>query len=503
MYKLILSVIIVILIILIFLPLVEETKEVGIAILSVVALYTGYSLDKATGGNSLYITNGENYNRILINPKKNIKPFPLPDPDDNFLELREGGSLNILKNEKVVNAFTFALRNTVKGATSIASGTAAIASAGAGGDTIVEIIIISLRALEVILKLSSTLFSIPGVVRTSVYLWELDFVGGIDPLRGKLEILKNKAIESNALKETCYAYETIKGVVIDMFGLILSAIIPDDATVVSWIISEVIRFAVDTTLYNSFEILAGLYNLLVPRMLKDIVENPEKMQSTVENILRFMQQNIITRKDDPIYARLFKHIGINAGITTIGLIGALILPGGLFIAIPAMLGIQLLNIVNTSGLAADQLTELIDALINKKMNLKDELQKKLKEQNMQIPEEADAIFNILNIDLTPVEVTVYLMKRIVPITFGILYILEACKRQTYIQKEGKEPEQIGDINTAMQSENFPAKLRDNIELVEQKTKEYEKSQEELQRQKGVTIEELDEELDKQIGDITD
>lgn len=325
------------------------------------------------------------------------------------------------------------LRNLKKGAVSTTSALAVAGTGGAAGDTLIELLV---------LTIDSTIYLSEMFVFTSKLgnlgqdMWNLNFDYGISGVYDQMQPILTKYRSTSKglelLNEYCNAFKTSLDKFSYIFGLILSAVVPDDSGVIAWIVSELIIVGGSQISYNLFSMLKSAYNKLIPKQFQIYLEQPEKLEELVNYLLNIYSQIISSRTGDPWYKRVGTFFGRQTLFTIMATPFVFTIPLLSVIMAPLAAGFILsVNILLTSGIAAGQIDGFINMLKTYKFEIK-------------------GLGNF-----TAVEALVLLVRKIIPIMFGSVYLLEECKNN----QRSDDAKLINDID---QLDSLPDNVQQQI-----------------------------------------
>lgn len=348
------------------------------------------------------------------------------------------------------------LRNAKNALVAGAAGIAAVGSFGAGGDTIVEILALTLDAGMYVGELAMIFLedtSEFGHVLKKI--WNINFRRGVDGVRDEMIRIYDAAGDS-VKRMAAYIREIVMGVVdwlLGLFGRVLSALIPDDASVVGWILSESLIGAIRIAANNVFWILNSAYNNVVPSAVHAIVQHPEKMKDAIINVIELIRKYLMSKDDDTWAQWAMKHAA-RQGVTNIAaagtmLLGLIILPI-VFIPVGAVIAIggSIMNVALSAGIGREEMDSILQALYTRE-------------------------FNVPGVGLmTAVDALVMLIDKAIPLTFAAMFVISDYStvvntEMTKVDVEIAQPqmrEQIGDVAPKIETKYVATATLDQRDL---------------------------------------
>lgn len=329
------------------------------------------------------------------------------DVPEDVHELAHGGMRVTRGNIKGI--LRAALRNAKNALVAGVSGIAAIGTLGAGGDTVVEVLALMLDAgvyLGELAMIFTTDTNGATISETLRDIYAITFIGGVNGVRDSMMAIRARA--GAGASEIFTRLRDIFRRVIDwmlgLFGRVLSALIPDDASVVGWILSESLIAAIGYSAKNVFWLLNSAYNNAVPDAVHAILQYPERMRDTIVTVLELIRKYVNSSSDDSWAAWAMKHVGrhgaVMAATGAIAVVGAIVLPVVL-IPMAAILAIggTILNVALSAGIGRAQLDAILRALYTVE-------------------------FNVPGVGpMTAVDSLVALVQKSIPLTFAAMFVL--------------------------------------------------------------------------------
>lgn len=272
-----------------------------------------------------------------------------------------------------------------------------VASYGAGGDTIVELIILALQSSILLGRLGYLGLTTPGDPWLQKII-AIRFDNGPNGVETEMkQIMKQINQQDNAsiIKgELCVKLSGVFVNLINIFSTCISAFIPDDAGVVATVIEIAVMLVYTIGSMAAFIVLKKIYNGLVPSFAKRLLQNPkdlEKFLKGTANFIKksFQQKSLVNRTAFGVLKETLLTVGFGFAILI-----SLAIPGGVFFLVPplflAKIGLSMTNAATTIGIGEAQVIMLIELF------------------ETQIP--------------TMVE----LIQRIMPLTYAVSYLLASC-----------------------------------------------------------------------------
>lgn len=342
----------------------------------------------------------------------------------------------------VRTALKVILRNAKNALVSGAAGIAALGSLGAGGDTIVEVLALMLDAGMYLGELAMIFLEDPSefapVLRE---IWRINFRDGVNGVRDAMIRIYNDAGDS-VKKMAAY----IRGImmntidwILGLFGRVLSAVIPDDAAVAGWVLSETLIGAIRLAANNVFWILNSAYNNVVPNAVHAVLQNPEQMRDTIVRVINLVREYLMSKDDDTWAAATAKTLGRQAlvnvaafGAVVVGtiLLPIVFIPMGVIIA----LGGTIMNAALRFGIGRKQMDSILTALYTRQ-------------------------FEVPGLGrMTAVDALVGLIDKAIPLTFAGMFILsdyssvvETETTEQPVELDPKIAEKLGEIAPKVQT----------------------------------------------------
>jgi hypothetical protein len=311
-------------------------------------------------------------------------------------------------------AFRTILRNSKHLLRTTVSTSASVASAGMGGDVLVEVLILTLDA-------AAYLAQIMALQNAETWsnlgrLFTMGFEGGPDKVAIHSQKLLDEltpSAQANLVTIARLSIEQIAG----MVGQIISAFIPNDGASASWITTEVIvGLTSETAMVASrapYQTISGIYSNM-PAAVRTLLENPEQLRTTLLWLLGVIRETLFSPNQgwtDTIRKSAGRFVAA-AGTAHVGTIVAttagLLIPGSGLILIPALVASvasqHIANTALTMGYGHKQLAEFIDKFV--------------------VPQ-IDNLVKLVHI--------------VLPLAFSIVYILEKSAGDTRYPVEAKAP----------------------------------------------------------------
>ena len=299
------------------------------------------------------------------------------------------------------------LRNAKNALVSGTAGIAAIGSFGFGGDTIVEVLALALEAGAYVGELAMIfLEDTSDFSATMSKIWAIDFKGGVDGVKSAMTQIYESAGDS-VLAMLAYVKGIFKSTIdwlLGLFGRVLSAIIPDDAGVVGWILSESMIGAIRIASNNLFWIFNSAYNHAVPDAVHVILQNPERMKDAIINVIKMINDYLVGNDDDSWAKKAMQYAGRQTAVSVVTgttiMLGMSVLPI-VFIPLAAVIAISgsIMNVAATAGIGTAQMRDILTALYTRE-------------------------FTVPGVGMmTAVDALVMLIDKVIPLTFAGMFIL--------------------------------------------------------------------------------
>lgn len=281
--------------------------------------------------------------RLFIRDEK----FKIVHPQ---LEFKNGGFVKIPKIPKNIMA---QILLAVKSAVHVGAGTtAAVASLGMGGDTIVDILFIALSAAEMMATITQFIY---GMATASVsgedgqktnLIAEISRLGFATGPMGVANSVRDLLKRVPNLVEICSYMTSAFDQIISIAMTVLSAFIPDDAGTISVAGAyggKLVTAAVGSPLW--YASIIGIFEL-IPAQLRKYVTQPEELRGLFLRIIEFVQTTVLSA--DKTF--LQKMSMFAAGATASGLAASSVLVG--FMAPPiAAAGLTTSLAIQTANVA--------------------------------------------------------------------------------------------------------------------------------------------------------
>lgn len=192
------------------------------------------------------------------------------------------------------------LRNAKSGAKSAMALTAVGATAGFGGDTIVEILGLVLESTVWLAEIASVFLTNTADYGVTLrQIWNLDFSRGIDGFHTDMARVVADAggPTSDVFGQVRRVYEGTIEWLISMFGSVVSACIPDDAGVAGWALTELGIIAVRAAPTTLWWTIDAVYRAL-PQAVRDILQNPGGLESMAVYAIKTLETYVLNGGDD-------------------------------------------------------------------------------------------------------------------------------------------------------------------------------------------------------------
>ena len=194
----------------------------------------------------------------------------------------------------------------------------------------------------------------------------INFKDGANGVERDMKLLM-KSHPSSIIPKLCEGLNFIFLGLIRIFSIIISTFIPDDAGIASIAIEVAVTLVYTVGTMASFFLLKQIYNNLVPKFAKNLLQSPKKLEEFMRWIVKFLREKIIDQKS------MVNRVAIGVAIETLlnivfgtGLLVSLVIPPVGFMLIPPIIltktALSTINAANTVGIGRDQILTLIDIL---------------------------------------------------------------------------------------------------------------------------------------------
>jgi len=422
----IISIIIVILILLLYnfpqLPLLENT--IGSLIAGAIMLFIISKPKKAVlgGDNTEIVKYDWNNNAELIkfggfdlkSTLNNLfKTNKLPDElKDVVITYNVEPIENKLVSSKLYNQYRTmlysiiiaALESVMRISTNLAvtgvSATTVAMGSGAPIDILVKLTTLSLDAGTFMITIADTFSG--GILDQ---LKTLNFNNGIDGITEQMEKLIDVA-PKDTLAATCNLIKGFKNKILSIFARVLGALIPDDMNITTMILTEILILTSEIGTKVFYGVVKEIYNMLIPGFLKEIFENSEKMVNNIEKIVELTKKFI---GDGSSTTRvILQNLAVKGAIA-----GAVL--STMFIFPPAILLAPAFIITSSTANDVYSATQIYPEQIK---NILDKFTKTI-------------IYDGKN----SIQLVVELIRTVIPISLGMIYIISECAVQPSTLKD--------------------------------------------------------------------